>query len=224
MAENRYPEALTALNSAEKLNPVDPNISELRRHAEAKKAAARASLSIFRLGPKATLLIDGRPIGKEGEVENESIPIGTHTISVENSSGPVAGRVQEYYEGQRVTLVYDLGKQSLRAMTEADRELLSRRKAMEETERFSIEHDHGLFRGDCRGQLSVDSLDVSYSPSSGSHGFRIPFKLLKMKIEGKSVSLYYVSDNSHFQTFKFRDSLTTDRFRQKWEDLKALLR
>jgi len=38
------------------------------------------------------------------------------------------------------------------------------------------------------------------------------------------VSLYYVSDNSHFQTFKFRDSLTTDRFRQKWEDLKALLR
>jgi hypothetical protein len=94
---------------------------------------------------------------------------------------------------------------------------------MEDVEYFPLEHDHGLFRGSCQGVLSLDSLDVVYRPSSGSHGFRIPFKILKLKAEGKSISLYYISDNSRFQTFKFQDAEAADRFRQKWDELKALL-
>ena len=223
MAENKYPEALSALAGAEKLNPADPGFAELRRQAETKKSSARAFLTVRRLGSKATLMLDSRQIGKDGEVENESIPIGSHTLAVGNDAGVVALRIQEYGEGQRVALVYDVAKQSLRVMTEADRDLINRRRAMEEAERFSLAHDHGIFRGNCQGVLSIDALDVAYSPSSGSHGFRIPFKLLRLKADGKSVSLYYISDNAHFQTFEFPDSAAAARFKQKWDDLKSLL-
>jgi hypothetical protein len=224
IAENKYQDALNALSFAEKLNPSDPNLAELRRQTEARRAAARATLTVHRLGAKANLLLDGRPIGKDGEVENEAIPIGSHTLAIENGGGMIASRIQDYAEGQHVVLVYDLVKQNLRAMTEADREALAQRSAMEDVERFPSEHDHGVFRGSCRGVISLNSLDVAYSPSSGSHGFRIPFKLLKLKTDGKSISLYYISDGSHFQTFRFQDSHTTARFRQKWDELKALLR
>ena len=133
-------------------------------------------------------------------------------------------RIQEYSEGQRVALVYDLLKQTVRPMAESDRDLIARRKSMEEVERFTLEHDHGVFRGSCSGVLSLDSLDVAFSPSSGSHGFRIPFKLLKLKVQGKSASILYISDNTHFQTFKFQNEQTAEKFRQRWDELKALLR
>jgi serine/threonine protein kinase len=224
ISEARYHDALSALASAEKMNPADPGFAEMRHQAEAKRAAARAVLTVYRLGPKFTVLLDGKPIGKDGEVENESIAIGNHTLTIENGGTLIASRIQEYFEGQRVVLVYDPAKQSVRPMIEADREQLAQRKALEEAEQFSLEHDHGVFRGSCRGVLTLDSLDVAYSPSSGAHGFRIPFKLLKLKVDGKSVSLYYVSDNTHFQTFRFPDSVAAFKFKQKWDGLKFLIR
>ena len=223
LAESRYSDALNAINSAEKINPADPSFAELRRKAEARKSAAHAFLTVHRLGAKAVLLLDGQPIGKDGEIENESIPIGSHTLAIENGGGLIASSIQEFLDGQHLAFAYDPAKQSLHAMTDADRELLTQRKAMEEAERFSLEHDHGFFRGSCRGVLSLDSLDVAYSPTSGSHGFRIPFKLLKLKTDGRSVSMYYISDNTHFQTFRFQDSQSADKFKQKWDELKALL-
>ena len=207
----------------EKLNPADPNLAELRRQVEARKSAARALLTVHRLGAKAVLLLDGHPIGRDGEIENESIPIGSHTLAIENDGGLIASRIQEYIEGQHLVFIYDPVKQILRTMTDADRESLAQRKAMEEPERFPLEHDHGLLRGSCNGVLSLNSLDVAYSPTSGTHGFRIPFKLLKLKAEGNSVSMYYISDNTHFQTFRFQDSQSAERFKQKWAELKALL-
>ena len=95
---------------------------------------------------------------------------------------------------------------------------------MEEVHRFEIEHDHGLLRGSCRGVLSVDYFDVAYKPSSGWHGFRIPFRLLKLRVEGKSVELLYASDNKHFQSFKFQDEQTAEKFKRIWEGLKAIVR
>jgi serine/threonine protein kinase len=224
LMENRYSDAFNALDRAEKLNPADPNLADLRRRAEARKAAAKSILTVHRLGAKADLLLDGRPIGKDGEIENESIPIGSHTLAIRNSGGLIASRIQEYPEGQRILLVYDVVKQTLRTETEADWKLIAQRRAMEEVERFTLEHDHGLLRGSCHGVLSLDSLDVAYTPTSGSHGFRIPFKLLKLKADGRSVSLFYISDNTHFQTFKFQDSRAAEQFIQKWNELKALLR
>jgi len=224
MGENRYPEALNALSSAEKLNPYDSNLTEMRRQTEARKAAARGTLTVHRLGAKATLLLDGKPVGKDGELESEPVSIGSHTLAIENGAGVIASRIQDYSEGQRVVLAYDLLKQSLRAMTDFDRDTLAQRRAMENVERFPLEHDHGVFRGSCRGILSLNFLDIAYIPSSGSHGFRIPFKLLKLRTDGKIASLYYISDNSHFQTFRFQDSQIADKFRQKWDELKAIPR
>jgi serine/threonine protein kinase len=91
-----------------------------------------------------------------------------------------------------------------------------------EVERFSLAHDHGMFRGACRGVLSLSSLEVTFSPTSGSHGFQIPFKLLKLKADGKSLDLYYLSDNSHFQTFSAADEQTADKLTQKWNELKSM--
>ena len=223
LAENRYPEAFNALNNAEKMNPSDPNLADMRRQVETRKAAARAALTIHRLGPKAALLLDGKPIGKDGELENEPIPIGNHTLAIENDAGLIASRIQEYSEGQHVVLVYDAVKQTVRSMTDADREMLAQRKAMEDVERFSLEHDHGVFRGSCRGVLSLNFLDVAYSPSSGDHGFRIPFKLLKLKADGKTITFYNIADDTHFKTFRFADAQSAYKFRQKWDELKTLL-
>jgi serine/threonine protein kinase len=224
MAENRRTEATSTLNGSERPNPANPNAAELRRQTDSRKAGAGATLTVYRLGAKASLRLDGRPIGKDGEIEDETIPIGSHTLEVENGGGQIASRIHDYSEGQHVVLVYDLARQNLRSMSDSDRDLLAQRRAREEVERFSLEHDHGFFRGNCQGVLSLDSLDVAYSPSAGSHGFRIPFKILKLKSGGRSISLYHISDNSHFQTFRFQDAQTAERFKQKWDDLKSLLR
>jgi tetratricopeptide (TPR) repeat protein len=105
MSENKYQDALNALSSAEKINPSDPGLAELRHQTETRKAAARATLTVHRLGARGTLLLDGRPIGKDGEIDSEAIPIGSHTLSLENGGVVIASRIQDYTEGQRVTLV-----------------------------------------------------------------------------------------------------------------------
>ncbi len=97
-------------------------------------------------------------------------------------------------------------------------------KPFEDEGSFSLAHDHGVFGGACRGILSLSATEVTFSPSSGSHGFRIPFKLLKLKTDGKSLSLYYISDDSRFETFEALDYRTAARFSQKWSDLKAVSR
>jgi serine/threonine protein kinase len=224
MTESRYPDALNAIAAAERINPADSNFAELRRQAEAKRAAARASLTVYRLGPKGVILMDGQSIGSDGEIENESIPIGTHTLVLENSGNPSVARRVEFMEGQRVTLVYDLGRQNLRPMVDADRELLTHRKKMEEVRYFEVEHSHGALRGSCRGTLTLDPLDTAFKPSSGYHAFRIPFKLLKIEVNGKSITLLNVADGKPLQSFKFRDEQAAVRFNQSWEELKAYSR
>jgi tetratricopeptide (TPR) repeat protein len=224
LSENRYQDAINALRSVEKTNPGDPSLAELRRQVDVRKAAARAALTVHRLGARAVLLLDGQPIGNDGEVENEIIPIGNHTLAIENEGVTVASRSQEYSEGQRVALVYDMAKLNLRPMSEADRELLAHRKELEGVHRFETEHQHGILRGNCRGVLSIDFLDIAYKPSSGLHGFRMPLKLFKLRFEGRLVDLSNISDNKHFQTFRFPDQQTADRFIRVWGELKAMAR
>jgi tetratricopeptide (TPR) repeat protein len=222
LAENKYQEALNALSTAERLNPTDSNFAELRRQIETRKATAKASLTVHRLGAKAILSLDGRPIGSNGEIENETIPIGNHILAVENNGSVIISRRQEFAENQRIVLVYDLAKQNLRAMVDADRELLDQRKVMEEVRYFDAEHEHGAFRGSCRGLLMIDYLDVAFRPSSGFHGFRIPFKLLRLSVKGRSIDLINISDNKHYQGFKLHDEQTADKFKRSWDELKAL--
>ncbi len=87
---------------------------------------------------------------------------------------------------------------------------------------FDMDHSHGLLNGSCRGVLMVSNSNIEYSSYSGQHGFQVPFKLLKIsKIDRKSVKLSFASDNKHFESFKFQDSESAERFNRTWEDLKA---
>lgn len=97
----------------------------------------------------------------------------------------------------------------------------TRGNAVEVLEHFSLAHDHGLSHGACRGILALNSKDVSFAPASGSHEFHAPFRLLTLKVHGKFLGLYYISDNSHFQTFEAPDLQTADKFRKRWDELKA---
>jgi hypothetical protein len=224
MAESRYQDALNVLEGVEKINPTDPGLSELRKQIDAGIAAARATLTVNRLGAKANILLDGRPIGSEGEIANEKIGIGYHTLVIENDAGIVASRSQEFFEGQGVALVYDVAGRYVRPMSEADRGLLSQRRAMEEVHSFSMDHDHGVLRGSCRGELRVSFYEVIYKPSSGSHGFRLPFKILHLRVDGKIASLLYASDNKNFQSFKFPDEQAALMLKKTWDELKSLSR
>jgi len=87
---------------------------------------------------------------------------------------------------------------------------------------FDMDHSHGLLNGSCRGVLIVSDSNIEYSSYSGQHGFQVPFKLLKIsKIDRKSVKLSFASDNKHFESFKFQEGESAERFHQTWDNLKA---
>ncbi len=222
MNAGRYREALQELDAVEKINPSDPNIAGLRKEIESRLASARGSLTVYRLGEKATLLLDGKPVGRDGEIVARNIPIGSHEISVEKDGRTVASRRQELSEGQTMALVYDLTQQTIRPMMESDQLLIDRRISMEEVYSFQSEHQHGIFRGSCRGELVLNVQEVIYKPTSGSHGFRIPFKLLKLEYDGKTIDLLFISDDEHFRKFEFDDEQTAEKFVQAWNKLKTL--
>jgi serine/threonine-protein kinase len=220
MARNHYPQALAALDEAAALNPSDSNLGGLRRQAEERQANARAVLTVLRLVRPGNLLLDGRPIGAQGEAHNLPVSVGSHTLEVEVDGRRVASRIEDYFEGQRMTLVYDSGQ--LRPMAESDRELIARREFLEQTHGFDAEHAHGLLRGSCRGTLAVDSMEIAYAPESGDHGFRLPLSLLKLgKIQGRQLDLLYSADSRRFQSFRFPDEQTAGRFVRTWNDLKT---
>jgi serine/threonine protein kinase len=222
MNAGRYGEALRELDAVEKINPSDPNIAGLRKEIESRLASAQGSLTVYRLGEKATLLLDGKRIGRDGEIVAQNIPIGSHEISIEKEGRLVASRKQELSEGQTIALVYDLTQQNIRPMIESDQLLIDRRLAAEEVYSFQSEHQHGLFRGSCRGELVLNVQEVIYRPTSGSHGFRIPFKLLKLEYDGRTIDLFFISDNEHFKKFEFDDEQTAEKFVQAWNKLKTL--
>lgn len=164
MSENLYQDALNFLPGVEKNNPEDPNLAGLRRQGESRKANARATLTVLRLGTRGTLKLDGRPIGKDGEIENELLPIGKHTLTVQAESGLVASRSQEYFDGQQTTMVYDLAKLQLRPMSESDSDLLARRNLLEQVHSFEAEHSHGLcveaVTGHCRWLITIFPINL----------------------------------------------------------------
>jgi serine/threonine protein kinase len=92
-----------------------------------------------------------------------------------------------------------------------------------EVHSFDLDHRHGLFGGSCRGVLLMGCQSIEYNPFSGQHGFRVPLKLLKIsRIDRKSVKLSFVSDNKHFESFKFQDDNSAERFYQVWDNLKTV--
>ncbi len=224
MKEGRYREALQELNSVVILNPTDPHIAGLRREIESLMTSVGSTLTVYRLNDPAILLLDGKHTGHDGEIVGQSISAGSHEISVEKDGRLVASRKQELSDGQAITLVYDLAQEDIRPMIESDRISIERRNAMEEVYSFMTEHEHGIFRGSCSGELTVSVYEVIYSPSDGSHGFRIPCKLLNLELDGSSIDLFFVSDNEHFKRFGFDSEQIANSFYQTWNRLKSLPR
>ena len=222
MAERKYQDALAALRTLEQVNPADPNLAALRRQVEARTAAARATLTVQRLGARAALVLDGKPVGNNGELDGEIVTIGSHTLAIVNQGSVLASRSQEFIDGQNVVYVYDPARRLLRPIADGERILVEQRKAMEEVHSFAIEHYHGLLRGSCSGVLSLDYFDVEFIPASGSHGFHMPFARLDARIEGKSVIFSFASDGKDLQNFRVKDAPTALDFKQTWDKLKAL--
>ncbi len=217
----RHREALEALMKAERINPLDPRLPGLRERLEAGIAAAKASLTIYRLAEAGIVTLDGRRLGKDGELEAETISIGTHTVDIQCEKGQSLTLKQQFVDGQHVYLVYDTVNPSLRVMSDADRELVRARKEMKQVHRFELEHPHGPFRASCRGNLRLNLVEVGYEPIAGPHGFRVPFQSLKLRVSGRTVEFIQASDNRKFRSFKARDEAGALNLKQTWERLEA---
>jgi serine/threonine protein kinase/tetratricopeptide (TPR) repeat protein len=218
----KHAEALNALEKIERLNPADPNLAAFRRRAEAIQASGSASLSVFPLGENAALLLDDQPIASNGELMNRNIPAGKHKITAKNSLGVEVMQIHDFFDGQRVSIVYDVSKQIMRTMAEADRELIARNNTKKQVQQFSVEHAHGLFRGSCKGTLLVGFYDVEYRPGGGSHGFTMPFKNLKLRIEDRTAVLLFASDGREFNSFKVQESAIALSLKKLWDELKSI--
>jgi len=216
LEQKHYDEALRALAQVEKINPADPAVAELRRRAVAQKAAARASLSIFRLGAPAALFLDNEPIGREGEVSNLAVPVGTHKITLRTAQGKQFEKETEFFEGQSLTYVYDAAGPSLREMAEGDRAALDNRRTREEAHAFQVEHRHRF--GHCTGTLLISGLKVEYSGSEKSHSFSLPFESLKLTVREDRVEID-TKDNKRNWDFKMKNANEAAQVKALWEKL-----
>ncbi len=185
---------------------------------------ARASLSVYRIGEPAVLTLDNQPIGSNGEVENYSVPAGRHKVAIRNSRGLEAARSQELIDGQSALFVYDANGPVLRAMTNADRDLLHNRRVVEQVHRFPVEHKHMWLRGKCDGDLVISSYEVEYRPKLGPHAFRIPFSSLKLKTEGQRIGLFFAADNKELRILEVQDPEQARTIQGIWEKLQSLKR
>jgi len=217
----KFDQALNALVQLEATNPEDPNLPELRKSTISNMTNARATLSVYRLGKPGELMMDGGSLGT-GEVSSRSIPIGEHRISIRSGAGREASKTQQFYEGQTLFFVYTSDPPTIRLMSDGDRELVNIRKAKEEMHSYSVLHSHGLFRGDCRGELVVNYFEVAYRPASGSHSFRVPFSTLDLRVKENTIELIQAGGGKSFIKFKSEEAGTARALELIWNKLKNM--
>lgn len=229
LGERAYDDALAAVAQVEKINPADPQIAELRKRAEERKAAARGTISVSRISRPGKLTLDGSAVGTDGELENKSIAIGRHKLAVEGSSGKQASLTIDVGEGQTAAFVYDIGAPELRPMIDADRALLARRKFLEQTSSYEVEHRHLL--GKCTGTLTISGSKVEYRGSDKSHSFERPISELRLsyragedKIELQAVGRTPGSSSGPSWTFKLAKAAQAAEIKELWDKLQKLLR
>jgi len=215
-----YEDALNAVTRLEKVNPTDPSLSELRRRVESSKAAAMATLSVYRLGEAGSLSLDDKPIGDEGEIENKKFPIGRHRLAVKNKQGKQSSANLDFVEGQDLVFVYDSATPTLRPMTPADRELLKTRRMREATHPFAVEHTHGFLKGNCTGSLIISGIQVAYNTEVQGHSFTEPFHNLKLTVKEEKIE---ISDARGVKrSFKAADAKQAAAIKQLWDQLEKL--
>jgi len=215
-----YEDALNAVTRLEKVNPADPSLSELRRRVESSKAAARATLSVYRLGEAGSLSLDDQPIGDESEIENRKVPIGRHKLSVKNKQGKQSSANLDCVEGQDFVFVYDSATPTLRPIAPADRELLKVRRMREATHPFAVEHTHGFLKGNCTGSLIISGIQVAYKTEVQGHSFTESFRDLKLTVKEEKIEIVVARGTKH--SFKAADAKQAAAIKQLWDQLEKL--
>ena len=215
-------DAQAAIDKIEQINPADPDLAAMRKRAESLAVSGSATLSVYPIAEPAILLLDDRPVGAGGELVNQPIPAGKHKLAARNGNSQGVEIVHEFTNGQAISLVYDVPGQVLRTMNESDRGRIAKSKAKLQVHRFAVEHSHGILRGSCKGDLTIDYYHVVFQPTSGSHGFSVTFKDLKLRIENKTAVLLFAANGTEFVTFKFPDAPSAQMLRKQWDDLTAL--
>jgi hypothetical protein len=204
----------------DKINASDPALADLRKRAEGRKASAKATISVFRLGAPAVITLDDESIGSDGEVDGKGLGIGRHKLAI-LFGGKQASRTTDFVDGQRDTLVYDSATMELRPMVETDRALLARRKVREQVTSYEVEHRHTF--GRCTGTLFISGFKVEYRASDKGHSFERPFGGLKLSVKDKDDKLdMQTSDGRQSWTFKVRNAAQAAEIKELWDKLQKL--
>ncbi len=215
---NNYDDALGAVTRLEKINPADPAIAELRKRVETRKASARATFSVYRLGDPGAVLLDDQPLGANGEVENRAIPVGRHKITVRTPRGHQSTLTRDFFEGENIALVYDA---DLRLMNPGDRDLLRQRAARETASRYTVEHTHGFLKGKCTGELRISGVSVEYQGSEKEHSFSIPFRSLKLSVKDDD-KLEFTDVHNAKYSFKVASAKVQKEIKDRWDRLEKM--
>ena len=219
MSEKTYDEALNAVQQLAKINPEDPNVSQMRAAAANKKRSAVATLTIWRLGEPVPISLDGEVlVTTGGEVTSLTIPAGVHKLEVKGTR--TASLRRDLIDGQ-YTFAYD-GYNFIRLAEEGDAELRVRRKTREETRKWRVEHSHRF--GRCEGELVMNGFQVEYRPDQEkNHGGKWPFPSLKLSVDNRDLELVDARNNK-LEKFKAADSNKAKEVKQFWEKLDKLSR
>jgi hypothetical protein len=220
MNEKTYDEALDAVQQLEKINPKDPNVSQMRSAANNKKRSAVVTLTIWRLGETAPISMDGQVLSTAGgEVTSLSIAAGAHSLEVKGTR--TAALTRYLIDGQSYVFAYD-GDNFIRLAEEGDAELRERRKAREEIGKWPVEHSHRF--GKCEGELVMNGFLVEYRPGrEKSHVRKWPFPSLKLSVYNRDLELVDARDNKT-EKFKAADSKQAKAVKQFWERMYKLSR
>ncbi len=223
VAAKRIPDALNALDRLEKIHPSNPDIAEYRQRAEALRRSAKATLNILRLGEAATLTLDDKSIGSDGEVVGSSVGAGSHTLLIKSGGGKQKSIHIELADGTNQTFVYNLATLDFGPMTESDRETIRIRREREKNRSFQVQHTHGLLRGSCAGELVINGFRVEYRPSqSTNHAMTHSFANLKLTRDGDKIQLAETPGNKDVGTFKARNADEAKGILEWWETLEKL--
>jgi len=223
LGQRRYDEALKELARLQAINPKDPSLAERRNRARSRKAEARATLSIFRLSEAGSLTLNDEPIGRDGEAENLSIPVGSHVIKVQ-IAGAQSSTAREFSEGLQYVLVYDAN--GLRDMVDQDRTTRANRRIREEVKQFDIVHERGGLLGFRKkktpGQLLISGITVEYRAGEEGLGFVTPFEKLLLSVQGNKLEMK-TADNQNKWDFRVEDAAQGAQIRMLWQKLKKLM-
>jgi len=191
------------------------------------KNKARAYLTVLpgRGVDRANLLLDGNPIGKDGQVTRQPITIDQHKVAARASRWGEHTLTTDKYlaNGENLELVYDGSE--LRKMNQKDKSVPPP-KPQEETRKFNVSHPHKIGfigRGKCTGTLTISSSVVQYMPSEGDHGWLWdPRSIVSITMDGEKTIVIKTNDNK--KEYTVNDAKDARAILEFWEKARKTIK